>query len=162
MNAAPMEKVANAAPNKSQERKEGDGLWDAAWTDIHRFVPATSRLDQSGAPLVPRGTKGEGPAERQDERLYLTVLMLAFARALRSMPPAGFFGAQMHANDGITIRQLRQRRQISAPARRQSCRSKQELTACSIKRTDSFNLEQVLSTASPEFACIFSIRVHLR
>jgi 2-amino-4-hydroxy-6-hydroxymethyldihydropteridine diphosphokinase len=43
---------------------------------------------------------------------------------------------------------LRQRRQISAPARRQSCRSKQKLRTCSIKRADSFNLEQVLSAES--------------
>jgi len=45
----------------------------------------------------------------------------------------------------VSLQALRQRRQISASARRQSCRSKQKLRACSTVHSDSFIFEQALS-----------------
>ncbi len=41
--------------------------------------------------------------------------------------------------------ELRQRRQISASARRQSCRSKQRLRACSTQQNEALIVEQALS-----------------
>ncbi len=46
---------------------------------------------------------------------------------------------------GLTAALVRQRRQISASARRQSCRSKQRLRACSIQQNEALIVEQALS-----------------